>query len=170
MEELRHNSDVPGARENSSPEAEQHPGQAEHHIRARRPLVLGIWLAPLAWMAVIFFLSAQPNPSVFSPVHIEGEESLGHLLLYVVLGVLLWRAARGTGVERLAKRPGIWTLLVGWIYAISDEMHQAFVPKRFAELIDLVTDCVGLGLGIAIAALALAFSRARESRRSPDWK
>ena len=76
---------------------------------------------------------------------------MGHLTEYAALGMLAWRAVR-----RLAKadaRPWDWeeaAFAIGFAaaYAVSDEMHQAFVPTRDASLIDVMIDTLGATVGV----------------------
>jgi VanZ family protein len=105
-------------------------------------------------MAFIFFLSAQSQPDVVVPISFEGEDALAHLALYAALGFLLWRAAHRAGGRLLETRPGRWTLAIGSAYAVSDEIHQAFVPVRSPQLADVTIDSLGVALGIALAWLA----------------
>jgi VanZ family protein len=100
-------------------------------------------------MALIFSLSSLSDPAALSPLRLEMEDTIPHLFVYLVLGLLLWRATRrGVGS----------TLAVGWAYGLLDEVHQAFVPARSAEARDLLADAVGVALGLI---LALFLSRRR---------
>ena len=110
---------------------------------------LGRWLPVAAWMALIFFLSAQPMlPS-------SGEDWLddlihvvSHFVEYAVLAVLVSRAILAGNKwtrERLA-------LVLSWcvIYALGDEWHQSFVPGRDASVFDLAVDVVGVLGGMMV--------------------
>jgi VanZ family protein len=113
------------------------------------------WGLVLGWMALIFFLSAQPD----LPHPVSGWLDLlissgAHFLLYGFLALLL-RWALGDGDRRLILAFGLALL-----YGVSDEFHQSFVPGRVPDLLDLVSD----GLG---AALALTVWRALRHR---GWK
>ena len=102
-----------------------------------------LWLPVVAWMGVIFFLSAQPDlPQAgtgWLDLLISG---MAHVVLFAVLAVLL---ARALGQRRHA-------LLVAFaltmLYALSDELHQAFVPGRHPDPWDLVFDGLGAALGL----------------------
>jgi VanZ family protein len=124
---------------------------------------LAFWGPPLAWMAFIFFLSAQPRPDAVVPIAFEGDDTLAHLALYTALGFLLWRAAYRGGGRLLERRPGRWTLAIGCAYAVSDEIHQAFVPVRSPQLADVTIDSVGVAFGIALGWLAFG----RHVKRPP---
>jgi VanZ family protein len=106
-------------------------------------MILRRWLPLLAWMGLIFYLSAQPD----LPHPPSGWLSLafsvgGHLVVYGVLAVLWMRV--------LGDRPRSYWLafLLTMLYALSDEFHQAFVPGRSPDLWDLVSDAVGATAGL----------------------
>jgi len=114
---------------------------------------LSRWLPVLAWMGLIFVgssrsdLPAHPNDSIDTVAKkaIHGVE-------YGVLAALLWRAlAQGKGSARDSLT--LKVLGVSLLYALSDELHQRFVPGR-GSLVDVLID------GISIVA-ALAFLRRR---------
>ncbi len=118
------------------------------------------WFAVSAWAAVIFALSSLHGSQVPSRF---GDEA--HIVEYAVLGALVVFAL----LSDLDVRPAAWTALAGsWVYAISDEWHQAFVPGRVPDPLDWTRDAIGAGMGIALALLALwwlARKRARKDAR-----
>lgn len=50
---------------------------------------------------------------------------------------------------------GAFAWLLGTIYAITDEIHQYFVPGRACSTLDIVIDSAGVAVGIVIAELSL---------------
>jgi VanZ family protein len=64
---------------------------------------------------------------------------LAHLTEYAILGALLVRALG---------RPWL-AILLGGLYAASDEFHQHFVRGRHAAWYDVVIDTVGVTIGVA---------------------
>lgn len=96
-------------------------------------------------MALIFFLSAQPDlPHPRSGWMDLVVSSGAHVFMYGALALLL-RWALGDGGRGLALAFGLALL-----YGISDELHQSFVPGRVPDILDLVSD--GLGAALALAA------------------
>lgn len=131
-------------------------------------------LAALLWMAVIWWFSAKPAEVSTETSHRAGravaglfvpgfeswpeEEQLklvesidhpvrkaAHATEYAVLGILL---SAGAGFYVRRRR---W--LAGWgggaLYAVSDEIHQYFVPGRSCQVSDMVLDSAGVLAGVA---------------------
>jgi len=81
-------------------------------------------------------------------------------------GMLAWSYWRGLRLQNQARLPA-WLLVVA--YALTDELHQAFVPGRQPSLVDvLFFDGLGGFLGLVISSRyvssprdALLASRAR---------
>lgn len=92
----------------------------------------------------------------------------GHAFEYFVLGVLLLNMLRQFWP---AKRKGEWVrywylAVVGAsIYAVTDEVHQAFVPGRSCELRDIIIDTVAAGMGVGMVMLVRRLTRAKPSSR-----
>jgi len=70
-------------------------------------------------------------------------DKVGHFILFGVLGATLAWGARD--FRKRAAHMGL--LLVGTLFAASDELHQAFVPRRTPSVGDFVADVLGLAVG-----------------------
>ena len=69
-----------------------------------------------------------------------------HFTEYLLLGVSLFLT-----VQDLWKRASFWIpWAVGTLYAVTDEVHQYFVPGRSCELRDVLIDACGVLAGVAI--------------------
>ena len=116
--------------------------------RRRHPILdsrVGRWLAIAGWMALIFFLSSQPQlPSPPDPLADLIFKKGAHFTVYAVLAVLFRRALP----------PSRWIWALSWIftvlYAASDEWHQSFVPGRHPQLTDVLIDACGATTGLLI--------------------
>ena len=79
-----------------------------------------------------------------------------HFLEYLVLGIsLFWtvrdlRMKHGRVPDESAGRTVLAPWVVGVLYAVTDEVHQYFVPGRSCELRDVVIDACGVAVGVAI--------------------
>lgn len=108
---------------------------------------LSLWLPPLTLMAVIFYLSDQPDlSSGLGIVDLVGRK-LVHAAEYALLCALWWRALRPAAPSSVAL---VASLTVSIAYAVSDEIHQSFVPGRTATPIDVSIDAAGAGLAALI--------------------
>ncbi len=102
---------------------------------------LWYWLPPLAWMAMIFYFSHQPSLPRAPGYRLDAVlKKLTHVAEYVVLFLLLFRAWRRA---RSASQALNLSLLTAVTYAISDELHQAWVPGRNANGRDVLIDASG---------------------------
>ena len=77
-----------------------------------------------------------------------------HASEYAVLALLVFGALRLKGFLRF---------LVSWsvaaVYAVTDELHQLFVPGRAGTLFDVGVDCLGALTGLLLLALILKISQ-----------
>jgi hypothetical protein len=96
------------------------------------------WGPVLLWAALIFALSSVPDLGTGLGGWDLMLRKLGHAVEYAVLGALL---ARATGGAYSA-------LALGLLYAVSDELHQVFVPGRLGSPFDVLLDGVGLAIGV----------------------
>ena len=78
-----------------------------------------------------------------------------HFAEFAVLGLLLFLCLKG--VRHIVSMPWI----VGTIYAVTDEIHQYFVPGRACELTDVIIDSIGVVCGIMIALIIALLMRGR---------
>ena len=117
---------------------------ATYHRPVPATRLASTWLPVLAWAALIFALSSVPSLSTGLGLWDLLLRKLAHAGEYAVLGALLARAL-----------PEPAALLVGAAYAVSDELHQTFVPGREGALLDVGIDSLGVLVGI------LLFRRAR---------
>lgn len=74
-----------------------------------------------------------------------------HFCIYTALGMLLMIIF--ITVKMDGKKRVIISLLIGVIYASSDEIHQIFVPGRGPQITDVIIDSSGVLVGIIIVLL-----------------
>jgi len=135
------------------------------------------WAFVILWMALIFYLSHQPatesselstgmSEMILSAVNniiptLDVDVSLfnyivrkgAHFTAYFVLAILSVNALRRSGITRY--RSAIVALGISVLYAISDEVHQLFIPGRSGEVTDVLIDSAGASLGIAMYIVVL---------------
>jgi VanZ family protein len=107
------------------------------------------WLPPVALMALIFFLSAQPDlNSGLGVIDLVGRK-LVHAGEYALLCFLWWRALR---TVLPARRAPLAALAIAVAYSATDEFHQTFVHGRHGTPVDVMIDAVG-SVSVTIALL-----------------
>jgi len=155
-------------------------------IRKRICLILAV-----CWMAVIFTFSArnadlstQDSMSIgilfgrlivpsFAEMDTQMQVSfadmidhpirkMAHATEYAILGFLL----TGSCVDYNRKRPGriAVPVILGSLYAVSDELHQMFVPGRSCELTDMLIDSGGVILGTLFGLLIFVYWKSRKEQ------
>ena len=111
---------------------------------------LRLWVPVVVWAAVIFSFSAVPDLGTGLGTWDLVLRKIAHACEFAVLGALLLRALRD---ERAAFAAGV-------TYAISDEVHQLFVPGRVGSPLDVAIDSAGVAVGV------LLWRRYSEARRA----
>src|SRR3954447_4546489 len=91
---------------------------------------------PVALMALIFFLSAQPDLNSGLGTWDTVLRKGAHMTEYGLLWVLRWRALGGG-------HPGP-SIVIVLAYAASDEWHQSFVDGRHGSPWDWAIDAAGV--------------------------
>ncbi|HHY28165.1 MAG TPA: VanZ family protein [Desulfitobacterium dehalogenans] len=148
----------------------------DREVQTRSRLILFVsWVAVFLWMGIIFYLSAQVAAQsdelsqgiaqrlfsavakAFPGLNMDSIQSnflvrkSAHFLTYLVLSVLTMNALGRSGIKggrQIAVAVGICVL-----YAISDEVHQLFVPGRSGQIKDVLLDSGGAIVGAALYRL-----------------
>ena len=87
--------------------------------------------------------------------------TLGHFVVYAVLGALVFAANRRGGAVRAAAI----AIAVASVYGVTDEFHQAFVPGRTPDPLDWAVDTLG---SAAAVALIMTTARMKAALRRPS--
>ncbi|MGN0636922.1 MAG: VanZ family protein [Huintestinicola sp.] len=122
------------------------------------------FIPALVIMLVIFFFSAQTgtestavSDGVISAA--AGEENVdshlltvivrksAHFLEYAALGAAIYFGMRGVGTDKKQGKRLLLSALFGALYAVSDELHQYFVPGRACMVTDMLIDACGAVCG-----------------------
>lgn len=116
-----------------------------------------LWLPALFWAGLIFYLSGRPGLKVAEGAADFFTRKLAHIGEYSILFLLLFRALRGS--FSWSVRAILWGAgLFSFFYAVTDEVHQIFVPLREGRITDLFFDL----LGIVAAFLIIRFDLLRK--------
>lgn len=119
----------------------------------------------LIWMTLIFTMSSfnaneSSNQSNFivniisNIININNIEllsliirKLAHFTEYFILGILVYNAVNSYNKKTYS------AIIICILYAISDEIHQIFVPGRSCQILDILIDSIGSITGIYITIL-----------------
>lgn len=132
----------------------------------KRAKTLACFSLMLIWMAVIFYFSHQPavrsheqsssivkiiesfierhvSPAIVKSadfsMSLEGViRKCAHFASYFLLGIF-----SALSYSRITKKPFWLALCTGVLYAVSDELHQYFIPGRSCEIRDMLIDSLG---------------------------
>lgn len=133
----------------------------------RKIYILISWVLVLICMGIIFSLSAQVAEEsqelsdslihrLFEFLGIELNSDFirttAHMLEFMGLSLLIFNAVYSTWEHKLT--PVI--AFTGTVfYAITDEVHQLFVPGRAFQLIDILVDSTGALIGVIASFVIL---------------
>ncbi|MCG1021525.1 VanZ family protein [Sutcliffiella horikoshii] len=150
----------------------------------KRMLAVVSWGLVVSWMALIFLLSAQhaeqsanlsggitelvnevvERVAPQTDLHIEQISYFvrknAHFFAYLLLALLTLNALRRSGVR--GRKSAALAFGISVLYAISDEVHQLFVPGRSGQVSDVLLDSVGALTGIGLYVL---LSQRRRKRK-----
>ncbi|MCX6640917.1 MAG: VanZ family protein [bacterium] len=110
---------------------------------------LRLWAPLLIWLTAIFVMSSFHKTFIPQSKYISWDK-VAHIIEFGILGYLTARAIYFSGVRFLYRSFVIMTILLGVLYAASDEFHQYFVPGRFASVYDVMADGIGVAIGLWI--------------------
>lgn len=132
-----------------------------------------LWILTILWMLLIFSFSAQTatessevsqsvtvsiikrlpvirsmspdeQDSIAKMVH-NTVRKIAHFTIYAVLGVLVFLLLQSYDIS--LKQCFLWTILICFLYAVSDEIHQLFSAGRGCRVFDMFLDTVGAAVG-----------------------
>ena len=103
-------------------------------------------------MLVIFFLSSLSN-DMLPDFSFKLSDKLVHFIVFGILGFLMARSIYQFRGNFWRDKFIFWSILISSIYAASDEIHQSFVPGRFAGIGDWIADILGIVIFVWVYSL-----------------
>jgi len=150
------------------------------------------FILTIVWMIIIFMFSNSSGDEsgeisrgvggLFCKIFVPGYEEMvvveqeelallldypirkfAHFMEYMILGVLM------IGIPQFTVKSDYWKRgLIVWgfacLYAISDEVHQLFVPGRCGALKDVLLDSVGASVGVFLGLLMVRWVTVLKSK------
>ncbi len=116
------------------------------------------WGPTILWMGAIYYASSVNTWTVVEgPPELQAVRKSAHVFEYALLALLIgrallgtWTAGGGGATRTLMLWVWRWGALLASLYAVSDEVHQGFVPRREFHFEDIAIDMLS-----AIAALGV---------------
>ena len=81
---------------------------------------------------------------------------LAHLTEYTILGILISNMVKQINFKTYTG------LIISVSYAISDEIHQLFIPGRSCQITDICIDTIGICIGFIIYKYILKFIKRKK--------
>lgn len=107
---------------------------------------------PLAgyWLT-LFILTSLPGRSLPKVILILTDKAK-HLIAYLILSFLLNFAIHfQKKFKKFNNHSGISAFMIIAVYGLLDEIHQIFIPGRYFEWLDFLSDLIGGLIGILAA-------------------
>ena len=153
------------------------------------------WILAVTIMATIFLLSSQDADTstkvsggtieVFAKIFVPGYENMpqiqkdilienmqhfvrktAHFTAYMGIGIMTAAAMRTYNIKLRYKL--IIPVVIGLIYAVTDEIHQGFTPGRSPQVSDVLLDFCGVLTGIGLVTLICLIYTHIKRRRCKD--
>lgn len=118
-------------------------------IEKLRFFLIGQWII---LSVTLFYLSHQSNIA-FLPKDVLQYDKLLHFIAYFIYGLSTFTML--LVVRKTDKKLIIIGFVVSILFAISDEIHQFFVPDRMMDIYDLVADLLGILFSVLFFNLIL---------------
>lgn len=135
-------------------------------MQKNKPLAVVFWLLTATVMVIIFMFSSDTGEEseeisqnlLGIIIEFIGQfishntlRKIAHFTEFAALGFCMTGAIHYTFGKRKFYLPFIPCV----VYAISDEIHQHFVPERACRVFDMFVDSCGIATGIAIFLLII---------------
>lgn len=110
------------------------------------------WIPAILYAAMIFGLSHESHP----PGAQLGPDYLLHFLEYGLFALTVVIGLTGGFRESLDSKRALLAWFLAAFYGLVDEIHQYFVPERFASVQDWVADSLGAAVVVALCFFVLS--------------
>lgn len=135
-------------------------------LQKNKPLAVVFWVLTAAVMVIIFMFSSDTGEEskqvsqnllgiiiefIGKFISHNTLRKLAHFTEFAALGFCMTGAIHFT----FGRRDFYIPLIPCIIYAVSDEVHQYFVPERACRIFDVFVDSCGIATGIAIFLLII---------------
>ena len=131
-------------------------------------IIFGIMLLTTFVMIFQFSASTGDDSHGISADVTEVEpyiRKIAHFSVYAFVGI--WEMLFLNTFDIKDEKKLLLGALIGTTYAITDELHQRFIPGRSAQIIDVVIDSEGNLLGVlGVLLIVMLIKRNKEKRKN----
>lgn len=96
-------------------------------------------------MAAIFIVSSQPGDHLHLPTFLNYDKAW-HLLEYGILAITCFFAFPPAPSTNKVLSTALGVVGFAFLYGVTDEFHQSFVPLRDSSFADVIADTLGATL------------------------
>lgn len=102
------------------------------------------YLAPsIVFASLIFIISNQENIKL-PEIGFDLIDKFLHFFAYLIFGLTIFWAIFNLYSEKNTRTKFVYLLIIGTIYALTDELHQSYIPGRTFDIFDIVADILGI--------------------------
>lgn len=122
------------------------------------------WLLslPVILFSIAIFIASAQETVEFIDLHVFGVDKILHFSAYFVFGLFLQLFVHANFHKFVSRKKIYLIILIGFLYSISDEVHQYFVPGRSADYNDLVADFAGILFSLIFYRIIYEFFHSRK--------
>ena len=164
------------------------------NLNKKKQIILDIIIV-LCWMGIVFTFSNQGGNAstnfsksivadIVDMIHTESDftakeraalinkynhifRKLAHYSIYLVGGIAIISFMNGLTNKRW--KSILFTILIGFTYALSDEFHQSLVSGRDSRFTDVMIDTAGVITGVIVYLVSIdILNKIKEKRRSKN--
>ena len=110
---------------------------------------IALWLPVMVWAGGIFYLSSIPGLRITEAWWDIIARKLAHMAVFGILALLIRQALKGSTAWS-NRHVTLGSLMLTFLYACSDEIHQHFVSQRHGTPIDVLIDTLGAWIALRI--------------------
>lgn len=138
--------------------------QIETWVKKNRWIVCAL---TIEYALFIFLLSSIPTSPTLEDApggeYISTpEKAIEHAIEYMILGFLIYLSLTNTGKTSKNWLTYILSISLSILYAISDEIHQNYVPGRVMSANDVIFDTIGALVGVTLASYVWKMGKKEE--------
>jgi hypothetical protein len=122
------------------------------------------WILSLLYMILIFILSSS-HGSIIN-LSFSLSDKIVHVIEFGVLASLIYLALRDINTTK--HHLFVLAFVITFLYGVSDEIHQYFVPGRRADIFDVIANGIGAFCFLTVIQMKTRFwSLARSPSTRP---